>query len=88
MSGVEIRQKAASEGQRGGRKGQEGWPSPLHRASWSTAEKGVNSKRKEFAPKFFPFRVGPFSEGDCCRRKQTGSHKSCLRCQKWQVTVP
>ena len=30
MSGVEIRQRAASEGQRGGRKGQEGWPAPLH----------------------------------------------------------
>ena len=36
MSGVEIRQRAASEGQRGGRRGQEGWPAPLHRASWST----------------------------------------------------
>ena len=36
MSGVEIRQKAASEGQGGGRRGQEGRPAPLHRASWST----------------------------------------------------
>ena len=36
MSGVEIRQRAASEGQRGGRGGQEGWPAPLYRASWST----------------------------------------------------
>ena len=36
MSGVEIRQRAASEGQSGGRRGQEGWPAPLHRASWST----------------------------------------------------
>ena len=36
MSGVEIRQRAASEGQRGGRRGQEGWPNPLYRASWST----------------------------------------------------
>ena len=37
MSGVEIRQRAASEGQRGGRRGQEGQPAPLLRASWSTA---------------------------------------------------
>ena len=36
MSGVEIRQNADSEGQRGGRKGQEEWPTPLYRASWST----------------------------------------------------
>ena len=43
MSGVEIRQKAALEGQRGGRRGQrggrrgqEGQPAPLYRASWST----------------------------------------------------
>ena len=40
MSGVKIRQRAASDGQRGGRKGQEGAvappPPPLHRASWST----------------------------------------------------
>ena len=31
-----------------------------------TPSKGVNSKRKEFAPcgsKFFPFRVDPFSKG-------------------------
>ena len=37
MSGVEIRQRAASERQRGGRRGQEGRPAPLYRASWSTA---------------------------------------------------
>ena len=38
MSGVKIRQRAASDGQRGSRKGQEVWPAPLHRAtcSWST----------------------------------------------------
>ena len=36
MSGVEIRQRAALKGQRGGRKGQEGQPTPLYRASWST----------------------------------------------------
>ena len=36
MSGVEIRQRAASEGQRCGRRGQEGRPTPLHWASWST----------------------------------------------------
>ena len=29
MSGVEIRQRAASEGQRGSRRGQEGWPARL-----------------------------------------------------------
>ena len=40
MSGVEIRQRAASKGQRGGRRGQEGQPIPLHvyRASWSTVQ--------------------------------------------------
>ena len=37
MSGVEIRQEATSEGQRGGGRWQEGWPAPLCRASWSTA---------------------------------------------------
>ena len=36
MSGVEVRQRAASEGHRGGRRGQEGRPAPLYRASWST----------------------------------------------------
>ena len=36
MSGVQIGQRAASEGQRGSRRGQEGQPSPLYRASWST----------------------------------------------------
>ena len=35
MSGVEIRQKAATEGQRGSRRGQEEWPTPLYRDSWS-----------------------------------------------------
>ena len=34
--------------------------------------------------KLFSFRVDPFSEGDCCVGKQTGSHKSCLPCKKWQ----
>ena len=33
MSGVEIRQLAALKGQRGSRRGQEGWPTPLSRAS-------------------------------------------------------
>ena len=36
MSGIEIRQRTASEGQRGSRRGQEGQPTPLYRASWST----------------------------------------------------
>ena len=36
MCGVEIRQGAALEEQRGGRRGKEGWPAPLYRASWST----------------------------------------------------
>ena len=47
--------------------------------------KGVNSKRKELAPKgsqFFPFRVDPSSEGAWCAGKQTGSHKSHLPCNK------
>ena len=36
MSGVEIRQRTAYEGQMSGRRGQEGWLAPLFRASWST----------------------------------------------------
>ena len=36
MSGVEIRQRAAQEGQRGGRRGKEGQPVPPYRTSWST----------------------------------------------------
>ena len=36
MSGVEKWQRAASEGQRGSRRGQEGQPTPLYRASWSS----------------------------------------------------
>ena len=36
MSGVDIRQRAASEDQMGSRRGQEGRPAPLHRARWST----------------------------------------------------
>ena len=36
MSGVGIRQRAAKEGQMGSRRGQEGWPAPPYRASWST----------------------------------------------------
>ena len=36
MCRVEIRQRAASEGQRSTRRGQEGQPTPLFRASWST----------------------------------------------------
>ena len=34
-------------------------------------------KRKKIAPtgrKFFPFIVGPFSKGDLCAGKQTGSY--------------
>ena len=52
--------------------------------------KVVYSKRKEFAHKgwgggkFFLFRVDPFSEGDWCARKQTGSYKSCLPCKMAQ----
>ena len=38
MSEDEIRQRAALEGQRGGRRGQEGWPIPPYRASWSTED--------------------------------------------------
>ena len=36
MSAFEIRQKVALEGQRGGRRGQEGLPTLPNRASWST----------------------------------------------------
>ena len=35
MSGVEIRQRAALKGQRGGKNGQEEQPTPQYRASWS-----------------------------------------------------
>ena len=35
MSGVKIRQRAASEGQSSDRRGQEGQPTPLYMASWS-----------------------------------------------------
>ena len=37
MSGVQIGQRAASDGQRGNRRGQEGWPTSLYRATLSTA---------------------------------------------------
>ena len=50
-------------------------------------QKGVYSIKKEFAPtgsKFFPYRADLISEGDWCAAKQTGSHKSCLPCEKWQ----
>ena len=47
MSGVEIRQRAASEGQKRGRRGQEWWPTPLHRASWST---GFPGKIRKISP--------------------------------------
>ena len=53
--------------------------------------KGVYSKRKEFAPlgsKFFPFWVDPFSEGAWCARKQAGSHKNDLPCQKMAKNLP
>ena len=32
---VKIRQRVALEEQRGGKRGQEEWPAPLYRASWS-----------------------------------------------------
>ena len=38
--------------------------------NWSTL------KGNTLLPKYFPFRVNPFSEGDPCSEKQTGSHKS------------
>ena len=40
MSGVETSQWAALKRQRGGTNGQEGWPTPLNRASWSTVLSG------------------------------------------------
>ena len=36
MFGLEISQWAALKRQMGGRNGQEGWPAPLSRTSWST----------------------------------------------------
>ena len=47
MFGVEIRQRAVSEGQRDGRRGQEGWPTPPHRASWSTVNTALHAKKKK-----------------------------------------
>ena len=52
MSEIEIRQRAASEGQRGGRRGQEGWPSPLYRASWSTVKTGPLFVLRFYSPVF------------------------------------
>ena len=54
---------------------------------FSTFWKIVCSKRKEFAPKFFTFRVGLFSEGTLCVGKPTGSHKRCLPLKNgWKST--
>ena len=54
MSGVEIKQRAASEGQRGGRRGQEWRPTPLHKTSWSTVPsylcKNKNSMEDSVTP--------------------------------------
>ena len=49
-------------------------------------EKGSTLKGKKIAllgSKLFPFRVDLFTEGNWCKGKQTGSHKSFLPCQKW-----
>ena len=46
------RQRAASEGQRGGRRGQEGLPSPLYRASWSTVKTGPLFVLRFYSPVF------------------------------------
>ena len=49
------------------------------------SEKWVYSEMKEVAlmgATFFPFRVDSLSEGTWCEGKQTGSHESCLPCQK------
>ena len=37
--------------------------------------RGVNLKREEYAPLFFPSRVGPISEGLCLPGKLAESHK-------------
>ena len=50
MSGFEIRQRAASEGQRGGRRGQEGQPAPLYRALYRHAAR--------IALIFIPYHMG------------------------------
>ena len=48
MSRVEIRQRAASKGQRGGRRGQEGRPAPLFSASWSTGITLIHVRQSSF----------------------------------------
>ena len=48
MSEVEKRQRAALEGQGGGRTGQEGWPTPPYRASWSTALGASYHKEQQY----------------------------------------
>ena len=42
----------------------------------------VQDSKKEVTKDVFPFRVDPFSKGDCCAGLQKGSHKSCLPCKK------
>ena len=46
MSRVQIRQNAALQGQRGGRRGQAGWPAPLYGAGWSTEAQNYVMIRK------------------------------------------
>ena len=50
------------------------------------SEKGSTLEGKNLLPigrKFFPFRVGHFSEGVQCVGKRTGNHKNCLSCKIW-----
>ena len=42
----------------------------------SPSETGSTLKGKNLLPKFFPFRIDLFSEGDGCAGKQTVSHNS------------
>ena len=51
----------------------------LSSEKWSTLKEKTNAPPEN---KFLPFRVDPFSEGDWCTVKQTGSDRSCLPCQK------
>ena len=68
MFGVEIRQRAVSEGQRDGRRGQEGWPTPPHRASWSTVNTALHAKKKKKKMKGFKFMY-------CYHRKLKIAHR-------------
>ena len=51
------------------------------------SEKKSILKKKEFAPKgskLSTLRDDPFSQGNWCTGRQTGSNKNCHPCPKWR----